>query len=72
MSESRSMPDTESHQHAALQALEADVAYFEARLSFSAAASDTLYQRAQQKVYEALEQHFRAELEQLRRSVRGE
>ena len=66
------MSDFESHKQAKLQALEADVAYFEARLSFSAAASDTLYQRAQQKVYEALEQHYRTELEQLRSAVKGD
>lgn len=66
------MSEAETQKHAKLQALEADVAYFEARLSFAAAASDTLYQRAQQKVYEALEQHYRAELEHLRHSVKAE
>ena len=66
------MTNSESQQHAELQALEADVAYFEARLSFSAGAADTLYQRAQLKVYEALEQHYRAELERLRQAVKGE
>lgn len=63
------MNEPESNRNADLHALEADVAYFEARLSFTAAAPDTLYQRAQQKVYEALAQHYQAELERLRKQV---
>lgn len=66
------MQDSQLKRQAAVHALEADVAYFEARLSFTAAGPDTLYQRAQQKVYEALEQHFQTELEKLRGALRND
>ena len=65
------MHDPDSRDTAELHALEADLAYFEARLAFTAAAADTLYQRAQQKVYEVLARHCQGELERVRSRLGG-
>ena len=37
-----------------IRALEADIAFFEARLAFAGRAEDTLYSRAQQRAYRSL------------------
>ncbi len=47
-------------------ALEADIAFFEARLSFADGAVDTAYQRAQIKTYRTLESLFAETLAQAR------
>ncbi len=50
-----------------IPALEADLAYFEARLSLVGSLPDSLYQRAQQRAYQALEKATSATLGGLRR-----
>jgi hypothetical protein len=50
-----------------IPALEADVAYFEARLSLVNHHPDSLYQRAQLRAYSALEDSLSGALETLRR-----
>lgn len=50
-----------------IPSLEADLAYFEARLSLVGSLPDSLYQRAQQRAYQALEQATSATLGGLRR-----
>jgi hypothetical protein len=47
--------------------LEADLAFFEARLSFAGEAADTVYQRAQIKAYRALGTQLGATLESIRK-----
>ena len=47
--------------------LEADLAYFEARLSLLNGMPDSLYLRAQQRAYSALEEAVHGELDTLRR-----
>ncbi len=50
-------------------ALEADIAFFEARLSFADGAPDTAYQRAQIKTYQTLESLFSDTLAQTRPQI---
>jgi hypothetical protein len=50
-----------------IPALEADLAYFEARLSLLNGLPDSLYQRAQLRTYSALEQALNDVLDRLRR-----
>ena len=50
-----------------IPALEADLAYFEARLSLLNGLPDSLYQRAQLRTYGALEQALNDVLDSLRR-----
>ena len=52
-----------------IHGLEADLAYFEARLSLLTAAPDSLYQRAQLRTYSALEAELHGKLDRLRRST---
>lgn len=47
--------------------LEADLAFFEARISFAGEAPDTVYQRAQIKAYRALGDQLGATLESLKK-----
>lgn len=50
-----------------LNALEADVAYFDARLSLAGEHPDTAYQKAQKKTYETLGRVMSSTLENLKR-----
>ena len=50
--------------------LEADLAYFDARLSLLKRSGNTAYQAAQRRAYEALGQVLGDSLEKLRRSKR--
>ena len=50
-----------------LNALEADKAYFDARLSLAGDRQDTAYQKAQKKTYETLGRLMSGTIEQLRR-----
>lgn len=54
-----------------LYSLEADIAFFEARLSFAGDAPDTMYQRAQIKTYQTLGSQMGATLERMRSLRRG-
>jgi hypothetical protein len=47
--------------------LEADLAFFEARISFAGEAPDSVYQRAQIKAYRALGDQLGATLESLKK-----
>jgi hypothetical protein len=49
-----SQVSTSRKRRLAICSLEADMAFFEARLSFAGASPDTSYQRAQIKTYETL------------------
>lgn len=49
--------------------LEADLAYFDARLALLTSLPDSLYQRAQQRTYSALEESLQDALAGLRRQV---
>jgi hypothetical protein len=51
---------------AAISALEADMAFFEARVALAAEYPDSLYQRAQVKTYETLGVLLRERLSELR------
>jgi hypothetical protein len=53
-----------------IPALEADVAYFEARLSLVSTQQDSLYQRAQQRTYYALEEAINSTLTTLRKGIK--
>lgn len=53
-----------------IPALEADVAYFEARLSLVNAHPNSLYQRAQLRAYGALEASLNGTLATLRRGIK--
>jgi hypothetical protein len=66
------MSDLSSHPKAPaagqdIPGLEADLAYFEARLSLLLGGPDSLYQRAQLRTYHALEEALHIELDSLRR-----
>jgi len=50
-----------------LNALEADMAYFDARLSLAGKHQDTAYQKAQKKTYETLGRLMSGTLEKLRK-----
>ena len=50
-----------------IPSLEADLAFFEARLSLLHGRPDSLYQRAQLRIYHALEQSMHERLDGLRR-----
>lgn len=53
----------------AIPELEADLAYFEARLSLLRSLPDSLYQQAQLRAYSALEQAIHQSLDTLRREA---
>lgn len=53
-----------------IPALEADVAYFEARLSLVSTQQGSLYQRAQLRAYGALEASLNGTLSTLKRGVK--
>jgi hypothetical protein len=53
-----------------IPALEADVAYFEARLSLVSLQQGSLYQRAQMRTYGVLEEALNSTLDTLRRGSR--
>lgn len=65
------MPLLASIDREAIPALEADLAYFEARLSLLHGLPDSLYQRAQLRAYHALEQAVNATLGDLRARLEG-
>jgi hypothetical protein len=50
--------------HKRLSTLQADMAFFDARLSLAIGSPDTSYQRAQIKTYRLLGEHFSANLAQ--------
>ena len=54
-----------------LFALEADVAYFDARISLAGEHPDTAYQKAQKKTYETLGKVMSGDLETLRRKPKA-
>ena len=54
-----------------INALEADVAYFDARLSLAGDSQDTAYQKAQKKTYETLGKVMSGTLEKLRRKPKN-
>lgn len=60
-----------SHIGADIAALEAELAYCEARLSLLQGLPDSLYRRAQLRTYGALEQELTGALEDLRRELKG-
>lgn len=65
----RHMGDQEEKAHKQrtdLNALEADVAYFDARLSLAGEQQDTAYQKAQKKTYETLGKVMSGTLDKLR------
>lgn len=51
-----------------INALEADIAYFDARVAFIGDTPDTLYQQAMMRVYRLLEEKHTQTLEQLKAS----
>lgn len=55
-----------------IHALEADLAFFEARLSLAGDRPDTVYQQAQKKTYELLGEALSKDLETLRGKSREE
>lgn len=55
-----------------IPSLEADLAFFEARLSLLQGRPDSLYQRAQLRIYGALEQAMHERLDGLRRELKKE
>ena len=54
-----------------ISALEADVAFFNARLALAGEQQDTAYQKAQKKTYETLDKVISGDLERLRRKPKG-
>ncbi len=50
-----------------IHAIEADVAYFDARISFASRGERTMYKRAQRKAYEALSKSLSDKLDRLRK-----
>lgn len=50
-----------------LNAIEADIAYFEARLSFARRGADTAYKQAQRRAYQALSDSLAGTLKKLRK-----
>lgn len=50
-----------------IHAIEAAVAYFDARISFASRGDRTVYKQAQRKAYEALSKSLSETLEQLRK-----
>ena len=51
-----------------INAIEADIAYFEARLSFARRGEDNAYKRAQRRAYQALSDSLSASLKKLQKS----
>jgi len=54
-----------------INALEADVAFFDARISLAARQHDTAYQKAQKKTYELLCEVMSSNLEKLRKKSKS-
>jgi len=54
-----------------INALEADVAFFDARISLAGDYQDTVYQKAQKKIYETLGEVVSSDLEKLRNRSKG-
>jgi len=54
-----------------INALEADVAFFDARISLAARQHDTAYQKAQKKTYELLCEVMSSNLEKLRKKYKS-
>lgn len=50
-----------------IKALEADIAFFEARLAFTRHGDDTLHRRAQQRAYQSLRDSLSEKLKDLQR-----
>jgi len=50
-----------------IHAIEADVAYFDARISFALRGERTVYKQAQRRAYEALSKSLSETLERLRK-----
>ncbi len=54
-----------------INVLEADVAFFDARVSLAAKQQDTVYQKAQKRTYEMLGEVMSSDLEKLRKKSKG-
>ncbi|RMG35016.1 MAG: hypothetical protein D6720_07940 [Gammaproteobacteria bacterium] len=59
--------DRQVHKKKDVSAIEADVAYFGARIAFAERGEQTVYKQAQRKACEALSRALQAKLERLRR-----